>query len=711
MKRLLLIFAVAFSVAADVRVAPFRFGLTDLSEVTVGLLPRDTAFAAITLRHAPSFRDVSTIRYTPTDVNGTLIPAAAIDLVVAPNMQSARVASAGRGALLGWTIDDTFYVASLSSDLHLGTPLKLGPSTASQVACNAARCLASWRDAPTGQMKGLMTDLACHELFRLDLRSDFTQILTDPNGFLLVGYDGVSRIDSSGAVTFTTPFPPHTFSIIGGDFDGAEYVLIFSPSNFEGGNHNTIATIDLQGRFSTPFLLDVPLSDRALLAWNGVEHFLVFDAVVNTFGVPFIPGVGVIVPTAPPSNLFVARLSAALELLSTPIQITMGLEPKVLGNVASNGTLFDVAYDDGATVYFANGQTFTPTNEPRLALLSPQTGVVSDQGVSVGPLSQKTPALATSDALRLAVWTERGSDDPSTLLRASRIAADGRRLDDTPIALDSAAAITLSRKSVAAIGDDFLVVFSKDQKPSAILVHGDGTHEAIALPYANGAPPQVVTNGRTWFIVAAQSFGMGVVRVARSGALLTPSVANIGPANVVDAASDGDHFAVLGTLVGAHAHTTLQIFDADFTRVDKNVDFGDLGTSPLIAGTDDGYVIVSRADVAFARRVSLGGEVVGAPVKLPIAGSVVDVQPYSEGWLVHAINFKEDDLVHLDRDTLAVLGTIVEPESVQAIAANSDGSVSALFADVLSENSLGIGVAQVLREIAPGHPRRHGAPR
>jgi hypothetical protein len=712
MRRLLLVLALATSVAADVRIAPFRIGVTDLNEVSVGVLARDDGFGAITLRHSPFSRQPSTLRYTPADVSGQLIPSAAIDLVAAPNLQSARVAPAGRGALLTWTIDDALYVASLSSDLRVGSPLRLGPTTGSQLACNDSRCLVTWSDAFTGQTKGLMTDLSGNELLRIDLRSSPSQIVTDPAGFLLVGYDGVSRIDATGAVTFSVPLPPRTYAVIGGDFDGAEYVLVLLVNDALFGNTNLIATLGLQGRFSTPVPLDLPRSDRALLLWNGQEHFLVLNAVINTFGTPFVPGAGSIVPSASPSNVFVARLSPALDFLSRPIQITSGVEPKLILDVVWNGVFYDLAYDDGVSSYYANGETHFPINVARLALLSPQSGIVSDQSVSIGPLSQKSPVLATNGNLRLAVWLEHGASEQTTLLRAERITSDGVRLDDTPIALDVAPDIVFSRKAVAAIGGDFLVVFSENQRPAAMLVHADGRHERVALPYVAGSVPQVVSNGRSWLIASGQSLGIGVVRVSQSGGVLTPSVENIGPANLFDLASDGDHFAVLGSLLGSAIcssclQTDLQIFDADFTRVDKRVVFGDIGTSPLITGNASGYVILSRTDAIVGRRLSRDGDLLSPPVRLPIRGSALDILPYAGGWMTHVFNAGEDDLVHLDRDTLAVTGTIVEPSAVQAVSANDDGGVSVLLAKVLAENSLGIGVAQVLQEIAPGNPRRH----
>ena len=715
MKRLLLTLAIATSVAAEVRVAPSRIGLTDLSEVTVGVLARDDGFGAITLRRSPFLTDPSTIRYTPADVTGQLLPAASIDLVTMRSLQSAHVAAAGRGALLAWIADETLYLAPLTSDLHVGAPVKLGPALGSQLACNDSRCLTAWTDAPTGQMKGLITDLSGNELLRINLRNDlFFNILSDPTGFLLSGYDSVTHIDQvSGAATFVTRFPPETYGIIGGDFDGLNYVVVLLGSDPRPGFHNTVAKLDLQGRFTPPARFDAPVSDRALLVWNGQEHLVVLNGVIDTHGFPFPPP-ETLVPLPPPSNAYVSRLSPSLNVLLPAVQVTSGLEPKVLVNLASNGAGYELAYDDGAASYFANGLTHFPVNKARLERIGPAGDVVSDQAVSVGPLSQKTPALATSGSLRLAVWLERGADETTTLLRASRLTSDGRRLDDTPILLASAPEITLSRKAVAAAGDDFLVVFSESQHPAAIFVHGNGTHERIALPYDSpGSAPEVVTNGRSWMIASSQSFGVGMVRLARSGALLTPTVNDVGPATIFDMATDGDRFALVTSLASGPpcncVLTEFQLFDADFSRDDKDLDFGNIGMGAFITANADGYVVATRTDATIIRRFDRSGNLISQPAKSPIRGTLLDIQPFSGGWLASVMNAGEADLVHLDRDATTIIATLVEPRPVQAIAANGDGSVSALLADLVEDDFHGIGIAQVLREIAPGHPRRHAS--
>lgn len=680
--------AVATSVAADVRVAPFRIGLTDLRESTVGVLARDDGFGAITLRQAPSTRNVSTIRYTPAEISGNLIPTAAIDLVSAPGLTSAHVAAAGTGAMLEWTAGNTAFLAPLSHDLHLGSVKTLGPTElAAKVACNSSRCLVAWI-APTGQLSAMLTDVAGNEVARISIRSDTSDILADPSGFLLIGYDGVTHIDQSGAATFVVRYPERTYRAIGGDFEGTQYVLALLTSGFAGST-NSVATLDLQGRFSVPIPINAPLSDRAALTWNGQEHLLVLNGLIAP-PLPPPPGARLIVPFPQPSNLFIARLSGTLDFLTTPIQITLGADPKLLVNTAWNGAFYDVAFDAGAV--------------PRLALISTETGLVNDQVVSIGPVSQRPAALATSDHLRLAVWLEHGADEPATLLRAARITSDGRRLDDKAIALDSAANITLApTKAVAAIGDDFLVVFTEDERPAAILVHADGRFERISLPYVNGEAARVVANDRSWFIVAMQQFGVGAVRVSQSGVLLTPSVANIGPATSFDVASDGERFAVVSNVSD---QTIFQLFNADFTRVDKHVEFVDSG-APHIAGSAAGYVVVLGTNLIGAQKLSRNGDLLSGRVLVMRGKVVVDVQPYSGGWLVHALSAGEEDLVHVDRDTLTVIATLVETSTVQAIAGNSDGSVSELRADVIEEKPFGIGVAQVLHEIAPGHPRRH----
>ena len=702
LRRALLVMAVATSLGADVRVAPFRLGLTDLRESTVGVLARDDGFGAITLRQAPSTRDMSTIRYTPADISGKLIPAAAIDLVSAPGLTSAHVAAAGTGAMLGWTAGNTAFLAPLSHDLHLGSVKTLGPTElASKIACNSSRCLAAWT-APSGQLNAMMTDVSANEVARISIRPDTSDILADPSGFLLIGYDGVTHIDQSGAATFVARYPERTYRAIAGDFDGNQYVLALLTSGVAGST-NSVATLDLQGQFSIPIQVNAPLSDRATLTWNGQEHLLVLNGLIAP-PVPPPPGVGLIIPFTQPSNLFVARLSRTLDFLTAPIQITLGLDPKLLVNAAWNGAFYDIAYDAGAAFYFANGSSINPINVPRLALVSTETGLVSDQAVSIGPVSQRPAALATSDHLRLAVWLEHGADDPATFLRAARMTSDGRRLDDTPIALDSAANLTLATtKAVAAIGDDFLVAFTKDQRPAAILVHADGRFERIALPYVSGEAARVVANDRSWFIVAMQQGGMGAVRVSQSGVLLTPSVGIIGPANSFDVASDGERFAVVSHVSD---QTIFQLFNADFTRVDKHVEFVDSG-APHIAGSAAGYVVVLGTNLIGAQKLSPNGDPLSGRVLVMRGKVVVDVQPYSGGWLVHALNAGEEDLVHVNGDTLAVIATLVETSTVQAIAGNSDGSVSELRADVIDEKPFGIGVAQVLHEIAPGHPRRH----
>lgn len=727
MRRHLAVAAVVFSLAAasfaatdGTRVAPFRLGATDVEEHAVGAIANGNGFAVITLRSAPASGGPAQIRYTPIDLGGHPIVSQARALVsspgptlFAPGLSVVRLSDSGAGAALAWFDGDAVTVASLSRSGDLGTPHVIGHGkTDLGFGCNASRCVAAWYDPAMEKYQAAVTDPAGNVLID-GLTASGYYATSDPGGVLLVAYNRVMRVDTTtGAISFDVTFAPNVF-VSAADFDGQSYTVLWT--SYDGEHHINAAKVSLNGALSSPKI--VRSSDRPFagvnLIWNGSEHLLAFG-IDDVDG----PAVGGIPEFYFPTNVYVQRLNAALEPISDGVRVTNNAEANAATDMAWNGSTYFVTYDDKRTdTYFG-----LPASA-RGALLSAQAGVLANDVIAIGPLSQRTPVLASSGDVRFAAWVETDRTNNAASLRAARLRRDGTRIDETSIEIASAKAIVLSQPNAAAdAGDDFLVAWREQADlvsegiPAAAIIRSSGAVERIALPFGPTANPvKVASNGSSWLVVSLSTQQqLSAVRIARSGQLLNPQPISLGQASTFDVASDGSGFAVLRAAAPSSLPCTecaprlLTVLDANGAIVAADV-LAANGGLLSIAGGRGGFLVFAGDDRA--RLFDGSGRASASSVRLGPRGSIADIEPFGNGWLIWFSGFLGSDfLAQIDANATTVL-KFSDATGLQALTANDDGSVTQVFAraDELPPN--GFGAALVMRDLAPPIPPRRRAAR
>jgi len=302
---------------------------------------------------------------------------------------------------------------------------------------------------------------------------------SDPGGFLVLYRDEqqplqlhAARVSNSGAVTrFTMHLDAGVTSALAA-FDGTRYLIALQ----QGAAIRGILTPPNGSSRSEVFLID---ADARL------------SAIAGRAG----------------GSLLVCSNKAFVFEHATR---THGPDHK-LGAVAN----FVVSDGEHALVAYANDRRF-PTGTASAQWLDVQTGqpLGDSFALSYGSPRQSKPAAALGDPVDFLVWAER---DPETLrdaIRGTRIARDGRPLDEPPLRL-SLPGTENARPSVAFNGRDFVVAW----------------HE------------QVGTAGQT------SEQRLLVQRVSRGGRLLEPAPREIGRAlfswSDVEVAHSGDTTLIL----------------------------------------------------------------------------------------------------------------------------------------------------------------------
>lgn len=248
---------------------------------------------------------------------------------------------------------------------------------------------------------------------------------SDPGGFLVLYRDErqpstlwATRVANDGEVTRFAMNIVATVSTALAAFDGTGYLIALQQG---GAIHGILASVD-GSSLSQPFLIDGDAGLAAITGRAGGSLLLcsnkafVFDHVSRTHG---------------------------------PDYAAAGFA----GFVLSDGARVLAAY--------ANNGRFPP-GAGSAQWFDLQTGrpLTDSFAISYGSPKQTQPAAALGTTVDLLVWTER---DPATLedaIRATRIARDGRTLDQPPLSL-SIAGTGNERPAVAFNGGDFIVAWQE----------------------------------------------------------------------------------------------------------------------------------------------------------------------------------------------------------------------------------------------------------
>jgi hypothetical protein len=685
----------ALAAAGEVRVAPFRVGATDINETSAGVVTRGDTFAVLTLRSAPVAGAPATIRYTPIGSVGM-----ARTILSSPKLSFARAAE----STLLWVDDSTLFLASLSDTGEVGEPRSFGKTNGpAALGCNGSRCTVAWYDLSSRKTMAAITDTAGNPLIAgiaLPMEGSPASVVSDPNGFLILDtFGGMTRVDrNTGAVTFN--IANHA---VAADFDGHDYVAVFTV--FESNNNREyVMRVSTDGKTTVPKPIG-PAGDFLItrIAWNGAQHLIAH--VINDTDPP---GVGRVPEVFFASNIFVSHLNALLDPIdAAPLQVTNNKQCNVVRDLAWNGSSYYLAYDDLRT-----DTNFGFPFEARGALLTPAGGVVKNEVIAIGPMSQTSPALASSGDVRLAAWLEQDRATGITALRSARVTRDGRQLDAHPWTLVEAKSITLQNASIAAVSGDFLVVWSEErfggQSAGAIIDAGGSLHR-LSLPLQSyGSAARVASNGSSWIVIGFDvRRNLSAVRVSRSGQVLTPQLIPIGTlSGGFDVASDGDRFGIVRGLDSGRS--VLTVLDANGAVVTADQPVADRG-AVSIGGDRSGFLVAAGAPTII-QRFDRDGRGVGQPLKLPSAVGFTDIQPFGAGWALSYEGFTTNRLMLIDAAATRIIDAINIDRSSQAFASNDDRTLSVLFARAEELESYGAGIAQFVRELAaPPPPRRHAA--
>jgi hypothetical protein len=719
------------SVFADVRVAPFRVGATDLNETVVGVIPRGDGFAAITRRAAATPDGLTTLRYTPISPSGTPLAASARRLVAAPNIDAAAVSESGGQTTLLWDERTTIFAASVSSSGELGERHVIGKTSFSQpldIGCNATRCLATWIDTsnPTWVRDAAMTDRTGAPVVRVPVPADISvaDIVADPSGFLILGWGFQAsqltgravRIDMNGATRFDVPLPsPYDLAA---DFDGTSYAVVWSDLASETTlRQQHAAKLALDGTVSPSVAIGIPSELGAAIAWNGSEHVVAFSHEESETPVA-IPESGI------PSTLFVERLDAALAPIGLPVRIAADGLSNLVRGIAWNGKAHYVGWDR----LHVGDASFGVPAQARGVLVGTHADPGVQASIAVGPMSQRSPALASSRGVHLAAWIETDHETQISTLFAARIGRGGNRIDSVPITVATGRRLALANNhAIAAIEGDFLITWAQSDERvpplnlaarAAIIRSGLSGVELVTLSTQLATPstPRVASNGSSW-LVASGSPLLAAQRVTRSGFAAGAAVV-VGRVSQFDVASDGDRFAILRSYFECEDPAGCPHFRFTSFNGDGGVRVAEVPVAPVLlnpfalAGDARGYTFFGTSLNTRPVVMNFDRDAVRTSPPLEFGTGFVDspaIAPLGDGWVLRwNAAFTDEMTARVNRDATAV---DQQPETMPllgAIAGDEEHRAVAMIGREEEEPPYGAGLAQLLRDFSPGviPPRR-----
>jgi hypothetical protein len=503
-----LLLAAALTLAPEHRVADLRTGATWADE---------TALAIDGNRLITYLRTEGTLRAVPIDD-----PAAATTL--ATNVSSNFTAPLAAPPLIAWLdTDRRTHIAPIDAPGR-ETVLSSPRPDVYSMQCNAKACLAA-------------TDT---QLLLLDVDAKLLDVLpisgavlaADPDGFLVRRNDAaLTRIDDSGALTFTTPapsLPPQTVA----DFDGSRYVLVWADTDFASQTSALQAlAVGLAGNVGTPVALaQLPAFPSGIAVAHGAgRHLVAFTYADSFIGLGDIPGF------VDRTRLHALRFDDALRALDAAPFVVDGTPWADLRPLAApRGNGFLIAWSHGPGMIFSA--------DPEAAEIDADGRVGPRILASRGLDPQSVSSIAAVPGALLVAYIEYPHETGATPLRLRRFRPDGAPLGDPFTAGDA------WRSAMAPRGSDVLLVWeATDYHVKAAIVHPGDALQPVPLPPLSGIP-SVAAGGDGWMIATSDFSGsVETVRVDANGAASAPqTIASLENATFDAAvASDGDRFLVV----------------------------------------------------------------------------------------------------------------------------------------------------------------------
>jgi hypothetical protein len=170
--------------------------------------------------------------------------------------------------------------------------------------------------------------------------------------------------------------------------------------------------------------------------------------------------------------------------------------------------------------------------------------------IGYSPRPQSQPAIATSGADSLVVWSEQTNDSGVGKLLAARLGTDGTILDKLPIALGGDVEVMVSKPAVAFTGSAYFVAWQA--ATSAIRgrrVERNGQLGNI-IDIGSGSAPALASNGSITLIVFSRYPQMLAVRIDNHDHILDAPPLVLAPDHAgrsLSAASNGIDFLVIWT--------------------------------------------------------------------------------------------------------------------------------------------------------------------
>jgi len=642
--------------------APLRLGVPAVAERTIAVVPRGDGFGVLTLRDPLLPDSISDIRFIPIAADGTpdVDHAANVIRTVIAAPSAAPIAG---GALLAWTNATGTFAGFVDAAGVLtppnGTLIGRGAYEVT-LTCNETRCLAVWHEIALDAMFAAVLD-ARGNVVRTVSGVTFPAIAVaaDPAGFAAIEPNTLLRVDAvTGKPTFSVPIVPGT-SATRVDFDGSDYV-VFAFGAGARATKISIAGVAAPGVALPDFGLD---GGRAAVMSIGEMQIVVAPNVDGT-------------------SIEAFRLKSDLTLLDPfPLQF----DPfRVTTNggtaLAWNGRRFFAAWNERDALGLVPGLVAGTFIEP---WLRPGTPAL----ISVGPMRQVVPSIASSGGRRAVAWIEG-----SATLRLTFLGGETIDLASGPV--------PVSRRAIAGVDGDFLVAWSdftnlglSDFAPTrTVIVRRDGSVQRLELEdAASRGAPLVGATRSSWLVAGGEPLSGFVVAVAKGGAVGRPQRFSGFPNDVV---SDGERFAV------ATQRTLVRLYDAQATSV--TIAFPPVDPVGM-AGAASGYLTTDGSRVA---RLDRDLRPIGKPLALgPTSYYATAIR---DGWLVWARGTLATTIEHVNANATAV----IEPPlslagEMIAAAMNDDGSVTAVFSMVVDVPPHGRTLALFVRDIVP--KQRHAA--
>jgi hypothetical protein len=669
----------------DRRVADQRITANSQGERFVGLVPQGNDLLAVWIRYPSRIKPISTgsIRSVVVDSNGHPWPETTRVLIEDPQLTAAFADRTATGTLLVWTSDTDTYAARLGDKPRLVAK----GQTALGLKCNASRC------AVTFYFSVSIID-GDGNVIRDGIKRKYTIAATDPTGFLSVAvFDktlATQRIDNNGNVSeHNVEAPPGNPYFISVDFDGTRYVVAWTSSE----DHAVwAATVSPEGLVSAPFRAFDSDDEVALIAWNGSQHLALLQRTPGCVGFE-----GTVCPTTLYTRPLVSILPSEQKPLATQSFATL---PNFL--VANNGTFYV-----GMTYCSFFGQAGLLVSR-----LDAHGATTSRDPISLIPQDQRTSQIVSFADHHALFWSETDAVNGTMLAVAANVPANSFGI--APQVLTSLDHDYMESLRAAKVGGDTLVALvpSSSRLQRALIMHSDGSTTAADDPRTGGHTVDVAGSRTAWLVAGADKHAS---LISRAGINLTPKGITFSSnyVDTVNVASDGTHFLILYSIHGcafsdcSPSGTYMTLVNPDGSVAFMERKLSDRFLDNIATSWNGRHYLIGTAGYQVPltlRRVTAEGTIVGDAITLDGPNSYPRIVALRDGWLVifskageHYEDF-EDYAVRIDSDGHRIEAPF-EIESTLGIAANDDGTATAIYQQIVAAGVFGSASALFLRDI------------